>query len=303
MNWFSSAWHAVTHPSQLISDGEHWLGQVTDDGAHLVGRGLTDIGLGQVGNVVDGWGDDAANSLDPEMQLGQTGDPTQLIHGSPSAIRQAASSLRQFSGAFGQTASGLSGIDTSHWTGSAAEAFRAKYAPQPGKWRDASTASGDAGGALESYAGTVEWAQGQAREAISVYAEGQKATAAAVTAYNGQVGAYNSAAQLYDARLSAGQNPGPRPTEPGAFSDPGAALRERAQQILAAARAERDRAGSAAALTVSNGHGTGAGQPGVVVAGGGHAHRRGAVHQPGPGQLRLPGSLPAWPTSARWSGT
>jgi hypothetical protein len=251
VNWFTSAWHDVTHPGQLISDGEHWLGQVADQGAHLVGRGLTDIGLGQVGNVVDGWGDDAANALDPELQLGQTDDPTQLIHGSPSAIRQTATQLHTFSGAFGETATGLEGIDTTHWTGSAAEAFHAKYAPQPPKWRDAATASGSSGGALGSFADTVEWAQGQAREAISVYAEGQRASQAAVTAYNSQVNAYNAAAQQYDARLSAGQNPGPRPVQPGAFSDPGASLRERAQQILTTARQERDQAGASAAATVS----------------------------------------------------
>jgi hypothetical protein len=54
-------------------------------------------------------------------------------------------------------------MDTSTWTGAAADAFRAKYALQPGKRRDASTASGDASEALGSYAGAVEWAQGQAR--------------------------------------------------------------------------------------------------------------------------------------------
>lgn len=30
---------------------------------------------------------------------------------------------------FGETATGLSGLDTSHWTGAAAHAFRAKYEP------------------------------------------------------------------------------------------------------------------------------------------------------------------------------
>ena len=124
-------------------------------------------------------------------------------------------------------------------------------------------ASSDTGGALESFAGTVEWAQGQAREAISQYAEGQQATQAAVTAYNNQVAAYNTAAQQYDAQLSAGQNPGPRPAEPGAFSDPGAALREHAQQILSAARAERDRAGSAAASVVSKATGLAPASPGL----------------------------------------
>jgi hypothetical protein len=134
VSWFSSAWHALTHPSQLVSDGEHLLGQVTDQGAHLVRRGLTDVGLGQLGNTVDGWRDDAASALDPELQLGQTDDPTQLIHGDPAAIRQTATQLGQFSSAFGQTAVGLNGIDTSHWTGTAADAFRAKYSPEPAKW-------------------------------------------------------------------------------------------------------------------------------------------------------------------------
>jgi hypothetical protein len=262
VGWFGSLVHDVTHPGQLISDGEHFLGQVTDEGAHLVGRGLTDVGLGQLGNTVDGWGDDAASALDPELQLGQTDDPAQLIHGDPGAIRSVATSLHGFSGAFGQTASGLNGIDTSHWTGAAADAFRARYSPEPGKWRTASSASGDAGGAMGSYADTVQWAQGQAREAIALYAQGQKATSAAVTAYNDQVSAYNAAARAYDAKLSAGQNPGTRPAEPGAFSDPGASMRDQAQAILTSARAERDRAGTAAASVVSKATGQAPASPG-----------------------------------------
>jgi RHS repeat-associated protein len=251
VSWFSSAWNAVTHPSQLVSDGEHLLGQVTDQGAHLVGRGLTDIGLGQLGNTVDGWGDDAAGALDPELQLGQTSDPTQLIHGDPAAIRQTSTQLGQFSDAFGQTATGLNAIDTSHWTGTAAEAFRAKYAPEPGKWGTASNASGMASDALSFYADTVQWAQAQAREAIALYGQGQNLTSDAVTAYNDQVTAYNAAAKLYDTQVQAGQNPGPRPVQPAPFTDPGESLRQRAQEILSAARSQRDREGTAAAGVVS----------------------------------------------------
>jgi len=262
VNWFSSAWHAVTHPGQLVSDGEHFLGEVADKGAYVVGSGLNHVGLGSVGQWVEHLGDEAASDLDPELQLGQTDDPTQLIHGDPGAIRATASKLGTFSGAFGRTASGLEGMDSSTWTGEAADAFRAKYAPQPGKWRDASTASGDASEALGSYAGTVEWAQGQAREAIALYAEGQRVSSAAVTAYNDQVTAYNSAAQAYDSKLSAGQNPGPRPTKPGPFSDPGVGLREHAQEILSAARAERDRAGAQAASVVSRGTDLAPAEPG-----------------------------------------
>jgi RHS repeat-associated protein len=262
VNWFSSAWHAVTHPGQLVSDGEHLLGEVADKGAYALGSGLNHVGLGSVGQWVEHLGDEAAGALDPELELGQTDDPTQLIHGDPGAIRGTASKLGTFSGAFGRTASGLDGMDSSTWTGAAADAFRAKYAPQPGKWRDASTASGDASEALGSYAGTVEWAQGQAREAIALYAEGQRVTATAVTAYNDQVTAYNAAAQAYDTKLAAGQNPGPRPTEPGSFSDPGVSLREHAQEILSAARAERNRAGAQAASVVSRGTDLAPAEPG-----------------------------------------
>jgi RHS repeat-associated protein len=265
MGWFGSLVHAVTHPGELVSGAEHGLGTLIDDGAHLVGSGLSDVGLGGAGQWVDRAGDDVANYLGaqvPEEQLGQTTDPTELIHGDPAALDQAASRLRTFSGAFGETADGLEGIDTGNWTGAAADAFRAKYAPQPGKWRNASSASVRAAGALESFAGTVTWAQGQAREAIALYAAGQRATASAVSAYNDQVTAYNTAAQAYDAKLAAAQNPGPRPVEPGPFTDPGAAMRERAQQILSAARADRDRAGAEAAEVVSSGTDLAPAEPG-----------------------------------------
>jgi uncharacterized protein YukE len=251
--WFGDVVHAVTHPGSLVSGAEHGLGSLIDDGAHALGSGLSDVGLRGAGQSVDRAGDDVANFLGaqvPEEQLGQTTDPAELIHGDPAALRSAAGKLRAFSGAFSETASGLDGLEPDSWTGAAADAFRAKYAPQPGRWRDAATGCADGAGALESYAGTVQWAQGQARDAIEVYEQGQRATAAAVTAYDGQVAAYNQAAQAYDGALAAGRSPGPRPAEPGRFSDPGAGLRERAQQILAAARAERDRAGAAAAAKV-----------------------------------------------------
>jgi RHS repeat-associated protein len=250
VGWFDDVVHAVTHPGSLVSGAEQGLGSLVDDGAHAVGGVLSSAGLSGAGQWLDRAGDDVANALGaqvPEEQLGQTTDPAELIHGDPGSLRQAASRLREFSAAFGETAGGLAGLDTGHWTGAAAEAFRAKYAPQPGRWRDASGGCADGAGALESYAGTVEWAQGQARQAIDVYESGQRATASAVASYDGQVAAYNQAAQAYDSALAAGRNPGVRPAEPGAFSDPGAALRQQAQQILTAARQERDRAASNAA--------------------------------------------------------
>lgn len=38
------------------------------------------MGLSQVAGFVDHLGDNAANAPDPELQLGQTDDPAQLIH-------------------------------------------------------------------------------------------------------------------------------------------------------------------------------------------------------------------------------
>ncbi|HEX3925999.1 MAG TPA: DUF6531 domain-containing protein, partial [Streptosporangiaceae bacterium] len=250
MGWFDDVVGAVTHPGRLISGAEYDVGSLLDDGAHAVGGALSAVGLSGAGQWVDRAGDDVANAMGaevPEEQLGQTTDPAQLIHGDPGALRETAGRLGTFSSAFGETAAGLDGIDTSHWTGAAADAFRAKYAPEPGRWRNAADGCSEGAQALESYAAAVEWAQGQARQAIDVYESGQRATAAATATYNSHVAAYNQAAQAYDSALAAGRGPGPRPEQPGAFSDPGAALRQRAQQILTAARAERDRSAAQAA--------------------------------------------------------
>src|ERR1700759_487262 len=238
---------------ELWDDGKRALGDGLNDGAHLIGDGLSAVGLQGAAQTVDTLGDKAGFDLGanvPELQLGETTDPAQLVHGDPTAIRSSASKLRTFSGAFGETASGLRGLDTAHWTGAAADAFRAKFAPQPARWQDAASATGSAAGALESYAGAVESAQGQARQAITLYEQGQQASAAAQAAYNTKVAAYDSAAQAYNTKLASGQDPGAAPTEPGAFSDPGQAMRQQAAQILGDARGARDAAAAAAASAI-----------------------------------------------------
>ncbi|HWG13061.1 MAG TPA: DUF6531 domain-containing protein, partial [Streptosporangiaceae bacterium] len=234
----------------LWNDTKQVVGTGLDDGAHLVGDGLNAAGLHGAAQAVDALGDQTGYHLGagvPELQLGETSDPAELVHGDPGTIRSSASKLRTFSGAFGETASGLRGLDTAHWTGAAADAFRAKFAPHPAKWQDAASATSMAAGALESYAGAVESAQGQAGQAITLYEQGQQATATAQAAYNSQIAAYNSAAQAYNAKLASGQNAGTAPAEPGAFSDPGAAMRQQAAQILGDARSARDRAAASAA--------------------------------------------------------
>ncbi len=237
----------------LWNDAKQAVGAGISDGAHALGDGLNAVGLHGAAQAVDTLGEKAGYDLGadvPELQLGQTSDPAELVHGDPAVIRLSASRLRTFSSAFGETASGLRGLDTAHWTGSAADAFRAKFAQQPARWQDASSANGTASEALESYAGAVETAQNGARLAIDRYAQGEQATAAAQGAYNQQVAAYNSAAQAYNAQLASGQNPGTPPTEPGPFTDPGEAMRQQAQQILGEARSSRDAAAASAAAAI-----------------------------------------------------
>ncbi|MGH3167895.1 MAG: putative T7SS-secreted protein, partial [Trebonia sp.] len=239
---------------ELYDGAKQGLGDAINDGAHVIGGGLNLLGFHGAAQDVETEGDKIGYSLGAnvgELQLGQTDDPKMLVHGDASAIRQAASKLRVFSSGFGETADGLRGIDTGSWEGSAADAFRAKFAPEPGKWSEASSAMGKAAGSLESYAGAVESAQSEAQHAIDLWNQGQEATKQAVAAYNQQVSAYNSAAQTYNSLLGAGKNPGTRPTKPASFSDPGEALRNEAQQVLTSARSARNSAAASATAAIS----------------------------------------------------
>jgi hypothetical protein len=147
----------------LWDDAKQTVGTGLNDGAHLAGAGLNAAGLTGAARAVDTLGDQAGYRLGadvPELELGETSDPAELLHGDPEAIRSSATTLRTFSGALGETAHGLQGVDTAHWTGAAADAFRARFAPHPAQWQDASSATSTAAGALESYAGAVESAPG-----------------------------------------------------------------------------------------------------------------------------------------------
>ena len=231
--------------NSAVSTVEHAVGSAVDGAAHLTGDALHAVGLNSAAQAVDSWGDHVADSLGDtvaEMQLGQTTDPTQLVHGDVSAINGAVGHLRTFATAFGDTARGLAGIDTSHWEGRAADGFRSVYRPHTQLWSTAQEACANAATALSTYAGTVTSSQNQAKQAIDLYQQGVQATQQAEASYNSQVDAYNSAADSYNAAIAAGNDPGSPPTAPGPFSDPGAALRQQAQQLLDQARKQRDAA-------------------------------------------------------------
>jgi len=222
-----------------------WLKDDAEKGAALVGRGL-DVGsdaaadgLEKIGapksaaNWVRDKGDSAASAFGAqaaEAQLGETDDPRKLIHGSVDTLRSNARHLKNFRTAFENVARGLKGLDSHHVRGEAADAFREKVSVQPGKWHKAADACEKAAAALEDFAGTVSWAQGQAREALHKY----KKAKAVSDKHHVEVVAYNDAV---DSGMSGAQ----LPDKPGE-SDPGSSGMAEAQHMLSEARRQRDEA-------------------------------------------------------------
>ncbi|MFV0133929.1 putative T7SS-secreted protein [Streptomyces sp. HMX87] len=223
--------------------GKKLVGEGIDKGTDLVGAGLEKVGAEGWADKVEDLGDAWASDLGAtpgEQQLGQTDQANELIHGDPETIRSSAKHLKDFHKAFDKVGDGMRKLDSSSWKGKAADTFRKKFAMHPTKWRHAADACDKAAKALESYADTVKWAQGQAREAVELYTKGRKASKEAVEAYNKRVDAYNAA-------VKANEDPGPRP-EP--FKDPGTADIKRAHEVLSEARRQRNDAGRTAADSV-----------------------------------------------------
>ncbi|MEV6114374.1 putative T7SS-secreted protein [Streptomyces sp. NPDC052109] len=223
----------------LYDEGKKKLGEGVDYATDKIGEGLDKVGAHDWAHDVEHWGDEVASDLGAtpgEQQLGQSDDPRDLVHGDPAKIRESAKHLRDFHAAFDKVGQGMRKVDSSGWKGQAGDAFRKKFGVHPAKWAQAAESCDTAAGALESYADTVKWAQGEAKEAITLYDKGVKASKEAVDGYNKKVDAYN-------AKVKANQDPGPKP-EP--FHDPGKADIQAAAHRLAAARKQRNTAASEA---------------------------------------------------------
>ncbi|MFE1909479.1 putative T7SS-secreted protein, partial [Streptomyces gardneri] len=225
-----------------IDKGKQGLGEGIDYVTDKTGQGLESLGARDWADAVEDWGDGAASSLGAEVgeqQLGQTEDADELVHGKPEKIAEAVKNLRDFQRAFDLVGSGMRQLDSGHWKGEAADAFREKFRTLPTDWLHAADAMENAAEALESYSQAVVSAQGKAREAIALFKEGDQDSKAAVVTYNKKVDAYNAA--------RTGDSPLP---DPGTFSDPGTAKRQRAQEILNDARKARNEAGETAKAAV-----------------------------------------------------
>ncbi|CAG6397865.1 hypothetical protein SCOCK_60198 [Actinacidiphila cocklensis] len=228
-------------------------GAVIDHGAHIVGDGLEHVGLDDAADWVEDKGDQVADHLGAhvaEQQLGQTNDPKELLHGDPSKIREAVLHLAKLSLAFDTGHTGLSHLDPGDWDGEGAEAFRAKFKAQPSKWAHAATACAQAGLALETYAETVDWAIGQAKEAVRLWKQGVAARKAAADAYNTAVDQYHDDVKAYNDKVDDGKDPGTKPVKPADFTDPGAKDKQAAKDTLDTARKQRDSAAATAEAKV-----------------------------------------------------
>ncbi|MFI0230346.1 putative T7SS-secreted protein [Streptomyces sp. NPDC017086] len=230
----------------VLSGGEHaldrgkkLLGEGVDYTTGKIGDGLDHLGAHRWADVVEDWGDGVASDLGAtpgEQRLGRTEQADELVHGSPARIRASARHLRDFHGAFDRVGRGLKKVDSSGWRGEGGDAFREKFGVHPAKWAAAAAACETAAEALDAYADTVTWAQGQAKEAVELYRKGVQASKDALEAHNRKVESYN-------AKAEAGEDPGP---EPGTFHDPGKAAVQAAHHTLAEARRQRNTAAAAA---------------------------------------------------------
>ncbi|MEV5348130.1 putative T7SS-secreted protein [Streptomyces achromogenes] len=232
--------------NKLLSGGEHLVdrgkklvGKGVDYTTDKIGDGLDYVGAHKWADVVEDWGDGVASDLGAtpgEQQLGESEEANELVHGDPAKIRQSAKHLRDFHHAFDKVGQGLKKVDSSGWKGEGGDAFREKFSVHPVKWAQAAEACETAAAALESYADTVKWAQGQAEEAVRLYKKGVKASKEAFEAHKEKVAAYR-------AKAEAGEDPGPRP---GEFQDPGKVDVQAALHKLSQAREQRNTAATEA---------------------------------------------------------
>ncbi|WP_318218143.1 putative T7SS-secreted protein [Streptomyces sp. SCL15-6] len=237
-----------------VEEGVEWVGNRVEDAGNWTADRLDDVGWESGADWVREQSRSVANRMGAEvdeMDLGQTEDKTKLVYGSASKIRSTAERLRGFQSSFDGVGDGLKGLDSSELKGKAAETLRTVVGSQPPKWFTGADACGEAAAALEAFATTVTWAQGQAQTAIDKWKEGVKASEEAADAHRKKVDDYNKAVDRYNAQAPDKRDPSTLPPCPApTFDDPGKALMKEAQDLLAEARKQRNTAAETARSAV-----------------------------------------------------
>ncbi|GHJ39773.1 putative T7SS-secreted protein [Streptomyces sp. TS71-3] len=237
-----------------VEKGTEWVGDRVEDAGDWTADRLDDLGWDSGADWVREQSRSVANRMGAqvdEMDLGQSDDKTKLVYGSPGKLRATAGHLHTFQKSFDDVGDGLKGLNSDHLKGEAAEAFRKSVHIQPPKWFTGADAFDAAAKALESFADTVSWAQGQAQTAIDKWKAGTKASEDAADAHKKKVDAYNKAADHYNAQPADKRDPSSLPPKPGSsFPDPGKKLMQDAQDILSEARKQRNAAADTASAKI-----------------------------------------------------
>ena len=158
--------------------------------------------------------------------------PDFTVRGNPGAIRSRATLTAEKGTLFDDTGEALSKIDTSGWTGRAADKFRDAHDLEPDRWFKAGNGFRRAGAALLAYADAVERAQATATWAEQEYARGDRAT----DEYRGWFDSETN--RLQNGLANGTYSSITLPT----WDDPGDAIRQNAISELGKARAELDNA-------------------------------------------------------------
>ena len=96
----------------------------------------------------------------------------------------------------------------------------------------------------------MDWAIGQAKEAVRLWKQGVAARKTAADAYNTSRRPYHDDIKAYNDNVDDGKDPGTKPVKPADFVDPGAKDKQAAKDTLDAARKQRDSAATTAEAKV-----------------------------------------------------
>ncbi|MFR9727866.1 putative T7SS-secreted protein [Saccharopolyspora sp. MS10] len=172
-------------------------------------------------------------------ELGDTTDPRALVPGNPETVRGEIALCNRYAAGLGRAGDALKLLDTTDWKGQAAEAFRDAFDGHPIDWLNAADAFRDHADALTGYVEILEWAQGQAAEAIALWGEADAATTQARIDHDNAVGREQHRAATTGT-----------PAAPIPFTDPGAEKRAAAQDLLDRAREQLAATGDRTRTTV-----------------------------------------------------
>lgn len=173
-------------------------------------------------------------------ELGETTDPRGLIPGDASEIRKSTENLTTYASTLVRIGEGLQRLDTGGWTGDAADRFQEYFDGEPGRWVTCGDAFHSAATAINRYADTLEWAQGEAQRAIELWQGSQQATRQARAQYE------QASQQAAEQAAASGAAPPAMPP----FDDPGEPKRREARAVLDNARTQLASAGDQATSVV-----------------------------------------------------